>query len=83
VTTVVGFLVFSSAGTLVTDLGLDAAIPAAFLALLWPRLEMGVQRACAIAGAAIALLLLPIAPPGIPILAAGAGVLVTRWFPDA
>ncbi len=40
-TTIVGFVVFSDAGDLITDLGLDAAGPAAFLALLWPRLSVG------------------------------------------
>ncbi len=78
--TIIGFLVFSSAGDLVRDLGLDAAIPAAFLALLWPRLAEPVPRACAAAGALIAAVLLPLTPPGIPILAAGFGVLVARWF---
>ena len=76
ITTVLGHLVFSDAGDLINDLGLDAAGPAAFLALLWPRLRQRPQLRTAIAGAVIALVLVPIAPPGVPILAAIAGVVV-------
>jgi predicted branched-subunit amino acid permease len=75
-TTIVGFAVFSDAGDLITDLGLDAAGPAAFLALLWPRLSSAPQRRTAIAGSLIALVLVPVAPPGVPILASMFGVAV-------
>ena len=77
VTTAAGFLVFSGAGDLITDLGLDAAGPAAFLALLWPRLSARPQLRTAIAGACIAVALIPLAPAGVPILAAMAGVLAS------
>jgi predicted branched-subunit amino acid permease len=77
-TTFVGYLAFAGADDLITDLGLDAAGPAAFLALLWPRLAMGSQRRVAIAGAVIALVLIPFAPPGVPILASMFGVAVAR-----
>ena len=53
-----------------TSLGLDAAIPAAFLALLWPRLRDRQTWAVALAAAAVALLLTPWLTPGLPILAA-------------
>lgn len=54
-------------------LGLDAAAPAIFLALLWPRLATGRRaRAVALGGAAVALVLLPITPPGVPVIAAAA-----------
>lgn len=53
-----------------TVLGLDAAVPAAFLALLWPRLRGGEMWALALAAAAVALLLVPFVPPGVPVLAA-------------
>jgi predicted branched-subunit amino acid permease len=76
--TLVGVLAFSSAGDVITDWGIDATIPAAFLALLWPRLRARDQRAAAAAGAAIALVLAPIAPAGVPIIAAGLGV-VAGW----
>ena len=54
-----GLLVFAGAGDVITDLGLDAAGPAAFLALLWPRLASPPQRRTAIAGALIAVALTP------------------------
>jgi predicted branched-subunit amino acid permease len=55
--------------------GLDAAVPAAFLALLWPRLDSGYKRVTAVAAAALALVLVPDTRPGLPIIAAG-GVAV-------
>lgn len=51
-------------------LGLDAAIPAGFIALLWPRLRTARDRALALIAAAIALALVPIVPIGIPVLSA-------------
>ncbi len=62
----------------ITQWGLDAAAPAAFLALLWPRLigEGGrIGLPVALVGGAIALVAVPVAPPGIPILLAGLGAL--------
>jgi len=55
--------------------GLDAAVPAAFLALLWPRLTTLRTRLTALGGAAVALTLVPLVRPGLPIIAA-AGVAV-------
>lgn len=75
-TTVIGYAVFSGAGDLITDLGLDVAGPAAFLALLWPRLADRRQLSVAVGGAAVALSLVPFAPPGVPILASIVAVLV-------
>ena len=49
--------------------GLDAAVPAAFLGLLWPRLTGMKERAVALLAAALALLLTPLVPAGIPIIA--------------
>jgi predicted branched-subunit amino acid permease len=51
-------------------LGLDAAVPAAFLALLWPRLDDPTARVVAVGGAAVATLLVPLVPAGVPVLAA-------------
>jgi predicted branched-subunit amino acid permease len=59
-------------------LGLDGAFPAAFLALLVPQATSAPARRAALAGAAIALLLVPLLPAGLPILAAGLGVLAAR-----
>ena len=55
--------------------GLDAAAPAVFLALLWPQLRRARARWVAAGGAVVALALLPVAPGGVPVLAA-AGVAV-------
>jgi predicted branched-subunit amino acid permease len=54
---------------------LDAVVPAAFLALLWPRLRRGaaeaaVQRRVALGGAVVALVLTPFVPPGVQVVAA-------------
>jgi 4-azaleucine resistance transporter AzlC len=70
------------AGDSLTDpatLGLDAAFPALFLALLAPLLRAGADRtplAAAVIGAGIALALTPIAPAGVPVIAATAACLV-------
>jgi predicted branched-subunit amino acid permease len=49
-------------------LGFDAAPPAAFLALLAPRLRAREPMAIALLAAAVALVVLPFVPPGIPLL---------------
>ena len=58
-------------------LGLDAAFPALFTALLWPMLSGKHAIRCAVGGALAALLLAPFTPPGIPL--AGAA-LVGLWL---
>lgn len=78
VSTLLGAAALSSTGDLVTDWGIDATIPAAFLALLWPRLEHADQRRTALVGGLVALALVPHAPPGVPIVVAGIGV-VAGW----
>jgi 4-azaleucine resistance transporter AzlC len=57
-------------------LGLDAAFPALFLALLVGQLGSRRAVAAAVAGGGIALVLLPFTPPGAPIVAAVLGCLV-------
>lgn len=69
-TTVVGALTVSSVGD-PGAWGLDAAVPAAFLALLWPQVTTTAKRLVAVGGATIALVLTPVLPAGIPVLAAG------------
>jgi predicted branched-subunit amino acid permease len=49
-------------------LGLDAAPPAAFLALLAPRLRAREPLAIALGAGAVALIVLPFVPAGIPLL---------------
>jgi predicted branched-subunit amino acid permease len=56
-------------------LGLDAAVPAAFLALLAMQVRARQTLAVALAGAGIAALAIPLAPPGVPILLAALAVL--------
>jgi predicted branched-subunit amino acid permease len=74
VTTLAGAL---GAGALsgTAQAALDAVVPAAFLALLWPRLRRGfaeaaVQRRVAVGGAVVALVLTPFVPAGVQVIAA-------------
>jgi 4-azaleucine resistance transporter AzlC len=64
------------------EIGLDAAAPAVFLALLWPSLRRREARWVGLGGAVIALALVPIAPPGIPVVAAAVAALVGGILPD-
>ena len=73
--TVVGVFIGDAVGD-PRDYGLDALFPAFFLALLAEELRDRTAIAVALAGAAIGLALTPFAPPGIPILAASAAVLI-------
>jgi 4-azaleucine resistance transporter AzlC len=59
-----------------TALGLDAAFPALFLALLVSQLRSRHAVAAAVLGAGIAIALVPFTPPGVPIIAAGAAALI-------
>jgi 4-azaleucine resistance transporter AzlC len=56
--------------------GLDALFPAFFLALLFEEARGQRRVAAALGGAAIALILTPIVPAGLPILAAAAAAIV-------
>jgi predicted branched-subunit amino acid permease len=64
-------------------LGLDAAFPAGFLALLAPWLRRRRGRVAAAVGVLLALVLTPITPPGVPILAAGLGALIAMRVPES
>lgn len=79
--TLLGAAALSSGGDVLHEWGIDAAFPAIFLALLWPRLTEAAQRGSALAGALVALLLVPIAPPGVPIVVAAVGI-VAGWRLD-
>jgi predicted branched-subunit amino acid permease len=52
-------------------LGLDAAVGAAFLGLLWPRLKGRPAWVTALVAAATAVALTPLLTPGVPVLVAG------------
>ncbi|GEP37018.1 branched-chain amino acid ABC transporter permease [Nocardioides psychrotolerans] len=61
--------------------GLDAAVGAAFLALLWPRLQQRHTVLVALLAAAVALGMVPVTAAGIPVLVAGGVVLLVGLFP--
>ena len=82
----IGTALGSFGASLLSDpamLGLDAAIPAGFIALLWPRLRDRTAWAVALAGAVLALVLIPFTSPGIPVLgsalvAVAAGLMMRK-----
>ena len=57
-------------------LGLDAVFPAFFLALLLNEVKDPQRARVALGGAVLALALVPVAPPGVPVLVASAAALV-------
>ena len=62
--------------------GLDVVGPAAFLALLWPRLREGrAECGVALAGAVIALGTTPFCPPGLPVVLAASAALAAALMP--
>ncbi|WP_141013869.1 AzlC family ABC transporter permease [Nocardioides sambongensis] len=59
------------------DYGLDAAVGAAFLALVWPRLKEPGNARIGLLAAVLALAVVPFTPAGLPVLlAGGAAVLI-------
>ncbi|MFZ4123205.1 MAG: AzlC family ABC transporter permease [Candidatus Planktophila sp.] len=63
--------------------GLDAAVPAAFLGLVWPRLKTSTDRTLALVAAVFAIATTPFLPAGLPIigtalLAVVAGIWVKK-----
>jgi 4-azaleucine resistance transporter AzlC len=77
--TLVGALIGSGIDT--SALGLDAAAPAIFLALLWPQLSRDRARPVAIGAVAISLSLVTVAPAGLPIIAAAAVAVAAGLVP--
>jgi 4-azaleucine resistance transporter AzlC len=73
--TVVGVVLGNAIGD-ANRLGLDAAFPALFLALLVPQLTGRVELEAAVLGAAIALVLIPLTPAGVPIIAGASACLL-------
>ena len=72
----------TAVGTLVGDLldpeaiGLDAAFPALFVALLVPYVRARRSLVAAIVAAAITFALTPVAPPGVPLVVASLACLI-------
>ncbi|SES03782.1 4-azaleucine resistance probable transporter AzlC [Lentzea xinjiangensis] len=76
-----GVLAGALAGQAIGDpmtFGLDAAFPAALLALTLPALKDAATRNAALVGAVIALATTPLLPPGLPVLLALAGLVAFR-----
>jgi predicted branched-subunit amino acid permease len=76
---VAGTTVGSVAGSLLGDpetLGLDAAFPALFLALLAGQVHGRTGVVAAIGGAVVAAALVPFVPPGVPVVAASVVCLI-------
>lgn len=78
-----GTAVGAVAGDAIGDpeaLGLDAAFPAGFVALVLPHLRSRRGRVAAAGGALTALALVPLAPAGVPIVAAALAVVPAVLF---
>ena len=56
--------------------GLVAAIPAAFVAMIWPQLRTSRGRMAVLLGGGICLLTIPVLPIGLPILAASLAIMI-------
>jgi predicted branched-subunit amino acid permease len=79
-----GTLLGALGGALLKDprvLGFDAAVPAAFLALLAPRLRTREPWLVAVVAAVVALAAVPFVPAGVPVLLAGATAAVLALRP--
>ena len=59
--------------------GLDAAVPAAFLGLLWPRLERKSDRVLALCAIALSLTLTPFVAAGVPIISTALLAVFFGW----
>lgn len=59
--------------------GLDAAVPAAFLGLVWPRLTNRLEKILAISAVLLSLALTPFVAAGIPIIATAALAVAFGW----
>lgn len=79
ITTLVGALVGDVLGDPRTW-GLDAAAAAAFLALLWPRLQQRQAVAVGVAAAVVAAATTPFLLPGLPVLVAAVVAIAVGWF---
>jgi predicted branched-subunit amino acid permease len=76
--TLVGALVGDQLGD-VRSFGLDAAAAAAFLGLLWPRIQSREPIIIAVVAAVVAVVAIPTLPIGIPVVVAAA-IGVVMYF---
>ncbi len=80
---IVGTVVGVLGGAAIGDLqrfGLDAIFPAFYLALLAGELRTREAKKAAALGAAIALVLMPVAPGGVPVIAASVAALLAARY---
>lgn len=76
---------FTYAGTVVgaqldpKSWGLDGAAVAAFLALLWPRIKGADTAAIAVVAGFVTMLVIPMAPAGVPIIIAAVVSALLGW----
>jgi predicted branched-subunit amino acid permease len=59
--------------------GLDAAVPAAFCGLVWPRLKNKLQFVVCASAIALALMLTPLTPAGVPIITTVLLAVIFGW----
>ena len=85
----VGWNAMTAAGAILGDAlgdprvwGLDAAAAAAFLGLLWPRIQSRQPVAVAAVAAVITVVTVPTAPAGLPVLIAAAAGIVMALFAE-
>lgn len=80
-----GTLVGALAGNAIDPrrFGLDAAIPAAFVAVLWPNLRTRHGRQAMALGALLCLVSTPFVPIGLPVLIASMAILIALPTPTS
>ena len=88
----VSIYIFWNLGTLVGALagnaidpekfGLDAAIPSAFVAVLWPQLRTRNGARAMLLGAVLCIATIPFVPVGVPVLVASLAILIALPHPD-
>jgi predicted branched-subunit amino acid permease len=59
--------------------GLDAAVPAAFLGLVWPRLTNKLERTLALSAMLLALVMTPFVAAGVPIISTALLAVAFGW----
>jgi predicted branched-subunit amino acid permease len=59
--------------------GLDAAVPAAFLGLVWPRLTNSFEKTLAVTAMALSIALTPFVAAGIPIISTALLAVLFGW----
>jgi len=59
--------------------GLDAAVPAAFIGLVWPRLVDRKSKSIALAAVGLSLALVPFTPSGVPIISTALLAIIVGW----